>query len=551
MVNDLFINSIYKLFMKRDYACYFHYSHESNTCEFDGNFDRELFFGNDPDIMRAILKCDNVALMDKELLARNYSLFCGTVGTKSEEYSFEQYIHIKLPGSENEFPVNLSIIWEIDENGMLYGYSGYMISILSVKKLVEKHVNKNVIKAPFNVQNAVRIINENENAAVIQFDIKNFKYINQNYGEAIGDEVLDHIHKRLPEVWGRDCESSRFGADIFTIFTGYDTKEELEKRIDAVMKKLQNYKHISYKFYFGIYLVTDKTTALRKATDYAAIARKTGRENVFNTMCYYSDNFSDTLNNIHEIEAQMENALETGQFHVYLQPKVRISDGVTVGAEALVRWIHPEKGLIPPNKFIPVFERNGFIEKLDMYMTEEVCKILRKWIDMGLEPVSISANVSQVYLSPALPEKMKAILEKYNIPISLFQIEITESYENRQVELSVEEFKKLGFTLLMDDFGSGYSSLNTLSNTSFDIIKLDRAFLGTYLLDERRKKVVTHTISMANDIGLGLVAEGVETDEQADFLNLSGCECAQGFLYSRPIPVAEFEEHLYGKTVTS
>ncbi len=550
MEKNLLAEKMLQLLLKRRYACCFNYMAESDEFTYDGNFDKEILFSETCDPVRSMLASSNVADSGKQALSEYYSRFRGMLGIHSKPEYLEVLIHVKFEQNGEYIPVCIALNGECTEEGILAGYSGYIVSIAGAAKQIQKDASNAVKKAPFSVPDAMKIINSSEKSAIIQFDIRNFKNINQTYGEETGDRILEYIAANLKDAWGRESVTCRLGADIFNIFTAYDNEEELEMRMGLVADKLQSYKNISYKFYFGVYFVTDKSLPLRKMTDYAALARKNGRDNVFNTVNYYTEQFSKMIDNRHEIEKEMENALETGQFKVYLQPKVRISDAKIVGAEALVRWIHPEKGIIPPNEFIPVFEKNGFIQKLDHYMHRQVCALIRKWIDMGLEPVPISANVSQVYLNTSLPEKILEVINEYDIPIDLFQIEITETYENRQVEICIDEFKKRGFTLLMDDFGSGYSSLNTLSNTRFDVIKLDRGFLGSYLLNDRCKKVVTHTIAMANDIGLGLVAEGVETQEQAVFLDDSGCKCAQGFLYSRPVPVTDFEKMVYGTRVT-
>lgn len=550
MEKNLLAEKMLQLLLKSRYACCFSYMAESDEFTYDGNFDKEILFSETCDLVRSMLASPNVADSGKQALSEYYSRFRGMLGTHCEPEYLDLMIHVKFEQNGEYIPVCIALNGECTEEGILAGYSGYIVSIAGAAKQIQKDASNAVKKAPFSVPDAMKIINSSEKSAIIQFDIRNFKNINQTYGEETGDRILEYIAANLKDAWGRESVTCRLGADIFNIFTAYDNEEELEMRMGLVADKLQSYKNISYKFYFGVYFVTDKSLPLRKMTDYAALARKNGRDNVFNTVNYYTEQFSKMIDNRHEIEKEMENALETGQFKVYLQPKVRISDAKIVGAEALVRWIHPEKGIIPPNEFIPVFEKNGFIQKLDHYMHRQVCALIRKWIDMGLEPVPISANVSQVYLNTSLPEKILEVINEYDIPIDLFQIEITESYENRQVEICIDEFKKRGFTLLMDDFGSGYSSLNTLSNTRFDVIKLDRGFLGSYLLNDRCKKVVTHTIAMANDIGLGLVAEGVETQEQAVFLDDSGCKCAQGFLYSRPVPVTDFEKMVYGTRVT-
>lgn len=230
---------------------------------------------------------------------------------------------------------------------------------------------------------------------------------------------------------------------------------------------------------------------------------------------------------------------------MYLQPKYSISENAVIGAEALVRWMQPDKGIVVPQDFIPVFEQNGFIVKLDKYMWECACKELRRWINKGYKPVPISVNVSRMHLKDTeFIYYIEYLLDKYGIRKDLLELEITETIENINANMMVKEAKKHGFTLLMDDFGSGYSSLNTLKSTPFDVLKIDRSFLSSFMESSRGQKIISHTIAMSHDIGLDLIAEGVETREQADFLSASGCNAAQGFYFSKPIPTDEFEKLL-------
>lgn len=228
---------------------------------------------------------------------------------------------------------------------------------------------------------------------------------------------------------------------------------------------------------------------------------------------------------------------------MYLQPKCNISNGKIVGAEALVRWVNPKKGIIPPMEFVPLFEKNGFVIKMDRYIWEEACKVIRRWMDAGVEPIPISINVSRKHLkNSSFVQTLNDLVEKYQIPKRCLEVEITETVEETQVSDGIGLLKENGFTLLMDDFGSGYSSLNTLKNTQFDVIKIDREFLQDFIGSDRGQKIVEHTIKMTKSIGLGMVAEGVETEEQAAFLNECGCHVAQGFFYAKPMEVTSFEE---------
>ncbi|MDE7233706.1 MAG: EAL domain-containing protein, partial [Ruminiclostridium sp.] len=246
------------------------------------------------------------------------------------------------------------------------------------------------------------------------------------------------------------------------------------------------------------------------------------------------------------IEEDMQKALLNNEFVMFLQPKHCISSGKIIGAEALARWIHPQKGMISPADFIPVFEANGFILKLDRFIWESACRKLRDWLDRGIDNVPISVNISREYvLTFDVTKEITDLVREYRIPTRLLELEITESVESIGIEEVVRKMKEAGFTMLMDDFGSGYSSLNTLKTTPFDVLKIDRGFLSQSMESDRGRKIISHTISMSQDIGLGIVAEGVETIEEAQFLRECGCDTAQGFYYSKPISVEEFDRHLF------
>jgi EAL domain-containing protein (putative c-di-GMP-specific phosphodiesterase class I) len=227
-----------------------------------------------------------------------------------------------------------------------------------------------------------------------------------------------------------------------------------------------------------------------------------------------------------------------------LQPKYIYNkhEAAIVGAEALVRWIDKEGKVKSPVDFIPVFEENGFILKLDQFMWESVCKLIRKWLDAGIKAVPISVNVSRTYLYKFdVVTYIKGLIDKYNVPIDLLQIEITETTESEETIQYAEKFKEAGFTLMMDDFGSGYSSLSMLKDMPFDVLKMDRSFLDECLDNEHGRTIVSHVISMSNDLELNIIAEGVETKEMADFLYDNGCDVSQGYYFSKPLPIEDFE----------
>lgn len=335
---------------------------------------------------------------------------------------------------------------------------------------------------------------------------------------------------------------ARLTADVFMVMTSYETKQDLLDFIEFIRTNLLGYKNMEYRLVFGVAFVKDINENLRKYGDRASIARQSIKANAMEYVIFHDETMTQKVLSAKRVEDHMEKALENHEFVMYLQPKFDMDTEKIVGAEALVRWIKPGEGIIPPMEFIPVFEKNGFVTRLDMYICEEACKVIRYWLDNGIQPVPISVNMSRANMkSDEYLKRLETLVYGYDIPKELLEIEITETVEGEDVEEAIIGLKKHGYKLLMDDFGSGYSSLNTLKDTQFDIIKIDREFLQDFVGSDRGKVIVEHTIQMTKSIGLDIVAEGVENLEQARFLVESGCRVAQGFYYAKPMPVEEFD----------
>ncbi len=378
--------------------------------------------------------------------------------------------------------------------------------------------------------------------ALIQFDVAKFKAINEMYGEAVGDELLNFFIESLKVLCTSEQMFARLTADVFMVMTSYETKQDLLDFIEFIRTNLLRYKNMEYRLVFGVAFVKDINENLRKYGDRASIARQSIKANAMEYVIFHDETMTQKVLSAKRVEDHMEKALENHEFVMYLQPKFDMDTEKIVGAEALVRWIKPGEGIIPPMEFIPVFEKNGFVTRLDMYICEEACKVIRYWLDNGIQPVPISVNMSRANMkSDEYLKRLETLVYGYDIPKELLEIEITETVEGEDVEEAIIGLKKHGYKLLMDDFGSGYSSLNTLKDTQFDIIKIDREFLQDFVGSDRGKVIVEHTIQMTKSIGLDIVAEGVENLEQARFLVESGCRVAQGFYYAKPMPVEEFD----------
>lgn len=387
--------------------------------------------------------------------------------------------------------------------------------------------------------------------ALVLFDIDKFKIINEVYGGKAADKLLRSIGVKLKAEFSDKMSVGRLQGDNFGILTEYEDTSELVAIAERIADMLGTYEDIRYTTSCGIYKIEKRNANPRSVFDYAKLAKSTIKGNLMQAYAFYDETVKTKMLYDKEIEDEMELALIDRQFEMWLQPKYDIATSKIIGAEALVRWNHPTKGLIPPGDFIPLFERNGFIVKLDEYMWREACITIRDWLDKEYEPVPISVNVSRLHISnPNLINILNDMTTEFNIPKKLLELEITESvfYDN-QKELfdALIDLKNEGYVLEMDDFGSGYSSLNMLKNTPFDVLKIDRGFLNETLVTDRGKKIILHTIAMSNDIGLKIIAEGVETRNQADYLLECGCGSAQGYFYSKPIPRAEFNAKAFGE----
>lgn len=399
---------------------------------------------------------------------------------------------------------------------------------------------------------ATQLIRGNQHLqyTIIRMDIDRFKLINDLYGLDEGDRLLKTIARWFSERMDRFSVCGRFSGDIFCMCVHF-SQEEVVNLITEFTERLAAYPLTSRVVpSFGICPVDSPETPINALCDRAQLALKTIKGNVLMTHAFYDDILRKRILEEKDIENSMHDALALGQFYIHMQPKVHIATSRIVGAEALVRWQHPTEGAIPPERFIPLFERNGFIIRLDEFVWEETCKHLRAWLDAGYMPPPISVNMSRVHIHDTrLCEKVLALIRKYDLPPYLLEIELTESVflDNAdQLCSTVRQLQSHGFLFLLDDFGSGFSSLNMLKTLPVDVVKLDREFLSEVSATERGKTVIRHTIALAKDLNMRVIAEGVENAEQAKFLYGAGCMMAQGYFYAPPISPTDFAAMAFG-----
>ncbi|MBD5462756.1 MAG: EAL domain-containing protein [Lachnospiraceae bacterium] len=440
--------------------------------------------------------------------------------------------------------INISI--EILED-MLADHLKYMTeNAINLKDLPENDdmhsILKNVVKLRHFRRNVNQLLfSSSREIGFIQFDIRKFKIINDLYGEKFGDEILEFIENQLQEICSKNQFFINLRSDVFMVVMEYDREEELVDFIQQLDQRINCFKNVKLQVSYGIYTVDDKSMELRQMEDRAAMARKASKQNILSNILFYKEQFKDSLYNRKFIEENMPAAIAERQFKMYLQPKYSITKNEIIGAEALVRWHHPDRGMIYPNEFIPIIEENGFIKKVDYYIWEEVCRFVRKCIDAGISCCPVSVNVSRIHLRDnECIEVLSNLIKKYDIPKNLLELEITETANDQQVSMKALQLKEIGYTLLMDDFGSGYSSLNILLETPFDMIKLDKKFVENMMVSSKGRIILEQVVLMANELNVGILAEGVETKEQIEQLQRMGCDQVQGFFYSRPMPNEDF-----------
>lgn len=395
-----------------------------------------------------------------------------------------------------------------------------------------------------------KILKENLDCqfVIVRLDIQHFKIINDIFGSREGDKILCYIAKRINEIVkmykiGSCC---RMEGDIFYICFPY-TEEKTSEIIERLQRIILDYEiNFELMLYFGLYVIEDHYMPIDLMCDRANLALRTVKGNYVTRYAFYDESLRRKIIHEQEIVREMNDALINNQFQIYLQPKYHLANNKIIGAEALVRWIHPEKGIIPPMEFIPIFEQNGFIMKLDYYVWEMACKLLRKWIDEGRNIKPISVNVSKVNLyNPNLCDNIINLVKKYNISPKLLELELTESAYTDNPDLLngiMTKLQSYGFTIMMDDFGSGYSSLNMLKDVSVDILKIDLRFLSGEDKTGRGGNILASVIRMAKWLNLPVIAEGIETKEQADFLLSIGCIDGQGYYFAKPMPVELYEK---------
>ena len=399
-----------------------------------------------------------------------------------------------------------------------------------------------------------------DNWAVVRFDIDKFKYVNDRLGYDEGNKMLDRLHKTVSDNMGSDEIFARLTDDNFALMIKDGSDVELRTRINDIFEEFdrRNALFVKYPVVFsaGICRLGQCANEVHKdeidintALDRCKIAKSTLKGTHFSSIAFYDGSIRDKALREKDYESIMPAALKKREFQCYLQPKYGLRSRNIEGAEALIRWNSPEFGFISPGDFIPIAEKNGFVVELDFFILEEVCRTMRHWIDEGKKPVVISVNQSRLHLNyDDYIWRLREIVDKYDIPYEYIELELTESVftENAEKLLKImHKLHEIGFKLSLDDFGSGYSSLNMLKDMPVDVVKIDKEFFSDTMNTQKGRAVISTVVDLAKNLDMDVISEGVETREQVEFLTEIHCAMVQGYYFAKPMPISDFEKLWY------
>lgn len=438
----------------------------------------------------------------------------------------------------------------------------FLLQINNQKKLIELAYTDSVTGGHNEVWFAERfkdqlLRSQDGSYALLAVNIEKFKVFNDEFGHDTGDKLLKSIYTELSAMLQKDEFVSRTIFDLFCVLIRFSSEQDLEDKLIEFVYRLNNInENVERKYYLtfrvGGFHIYDNTTDYHVALDRALLASTKGKKycNGLLKVGFFSDNTRRQLIEEKNLENCMEQALQDGEFEVYYQPKYSLETNLVAGAEALIRWNSSVYGFLPPVKFVPLFERNGFIRRIDIFVFAQVCQQLKKWQDEGRETVPVSINLSRSYIDDfSIFDIYSGLVEKYGVNPADIELELTETvaYENMEnITSLIEDIHRMGFSISLDDFGSGYSSLNMLGNLQVDTLKLDKEFFSverseTSISKKKSLDIVTSVIDLARKLEMKTVAEGVESDSQVEFLRKTGCDMVQGYVFSKPLKLDEFD----------
>ncbi|MGD6804714.1 EAL domain-containing protein [Rossellomorea aquimaris] len=462
--------------------------------------------------------------------------------------------------------VNDKIIPILDEHNKIIRYYGIITDITKDKELgdrIEHLLHHDSLTALPNRKTLetemTSLIKQNAEFAMIYVDLNRFKYMNETLGPVIGDEILEEAARRLKKFQEREIFVSRFSNDDFVLllkdFGTLTNVSTLCKEIIDCLKEPYEIKEFELLLTIsvGVSLYPSDSNGITELFQNSIAAMNRAKENGRNSFQIFSPETSIDAYKRFVLEKDFRLALMREELQLFFQPQVDSRQNQIVGAEALLRWEHPEWGIVSPNEFIPYAEENGFIIQVGEWVLEKACQTLQEWRKRGIPLVPISINLSpQHFLVKDLKTSFLSVLEKYDIPPRLIRLEITEAVFLQQalvVKQTIEELRESGMKILIDDFGTGYTSFAYLKDLIVDGIKIDRSYTKSLAHDPKSRAIIKNLANLSSDLNMSATIEGIETTAQLDFLHQIQCHLIQGYIYSRPVPGSEFETMLKGKTI--
>ncbi|MBO6147901.1 MAG: bifunctional diguanylate cyclase/phosphodiesterase [Lachnospiraceae bacterium] len=429
---------------------------------------------------------------------------------------------------------------------------------MEIKAELEFRADYDSLTGLYNADAFYRLVQEkihidlDKNFAIISVDIEHFRIINDRFGVDTGNRCLKELGKVIRSNLPKGGIAGRYEADMFSLLLDYDNDHDILELIDSLTQSFdfEEAKRCGSTLSYGIYKIESRDIPIRLMCDRARLAKKEIKGNMLTNFAVYDDKIRIMQRKVAQMESEMQLALDRKEFVMYLQPKVDLKTEKICSAEALVRWKHPTGGLRFPGEFLPYFENNGFIMRLDEYMWECAAEYIAHLAKKDMA-IPISVNVSRFHVTnPDLINVLTGLTKKYGIENKYLELEITETLFTEDVDQLyrlMEGLKRENFIIEMDDFGSGYSSLNMLREAPVDVIKIDRYFIDEIMSTRRGRVIIENSITMSKQLGLTVIAEGVETREQIEFLKKVDCDIAQGYYYSKPIPTEDFDKLLEGQ----
>ena len=397
----------------------------------------------------------------------------------------------------------------------------------------------------------------NSKYAFLEVTLDRFEYFKETFGNEETNKTLAFMSSVISKFVHSDEAFCRYNTMYFILLLKYQSEEELKERILYLTDKIgddngheRNYAKFSFDLKTGVYCLNQIDLRVDEMIRCANTALVAAQSNFKAPYEMFKSAMENSKTESKEFEDHMYDALDEKEFLVYLQPKFSLKNGQQTGAEALVRWMHPEKGLLYPGRFISLFEKNGFITELDMYILDELCRRLRIWIRKGFKPMPLSINISMQNLyDENFVKRVKEIVHKHGVPENLIMLEFSEESVAGNIALTkevIESLKKDGFLIAMDDFGKSATSMNTLYQVNVDELKIDRQFLLENEKTERGQSIINTVMETSKTLGIHVVGEGVNDKSQARMLKDLGCDMMQGFVFAEPLPEHEYEEYAYG-----